>query len=66
MRNSNSNITSDDESSVTISDDDAVTTETDTDVGSKYDAVESIPFRQGEKVLAYHKRLIYEAKVLLS
>ncbi|KAI3763002.1 hypothetical protein L1987_53447 [Smallanthus sonchifolius] len=68
MRSSNAAI-SDDDASATISDYDAAT-ETDTDGGSKYDAVESLPpmkstpFRQGDKVLAYHSRRIYEAKVL--
>ncbi|XP_076938568.1 protein MRG2-like [Bidens hawaiensis] len=47
----------DDDASATISD---ATSETDTD-----DAVESLPpFGQGDKVLAYHSRRIYEAKVL--
>ncbi|KAL8261096.1 hypothetical protein R6Q59_025145 [Mikania micrantha] len=66
MRNSNA----DDDPSATISDEDAATTVTDTDEGSKDDAVESLPpikstlFLQGDKVLAYHSRRIYEAKVL--
>ena len=65
MRSSNAGITDVDES-VTVSDDDAATTETEIDVGSKEDAVESLHrFREGEKVLAYHNRRIYEAKVPL-
>lgn len=69
MRNSNTEITTDDDDdeSATISDEDVTTTETDSEVESENDAVESVhqfPFCQGEKVLAYHRRLIYEAKVL--
>ncbi|KAK1427460.1 hypothetical protein QVD17_16146 [Tagetes erecta] len=71
MRTSNAATTDDDDddASATISDDDAAT-ETDTDGVSKDDVVESLPplksppFVQGEKVLAYHSRRIYEAKVL--
>ncbi|KAJ0603986.1 putative chromatin remodeling & transcriptional activation CHROMO-DOMAIN family [Helianthus annuus] len=65
MQNSDAAITDDDDASATISDDGAATMDTDTDVGSKNDAVESLPpFLQGDKVLAYHSRRIYEAKVL--
>ncbi|KAI7741949.1 hypothetical protein M8C21_031279 [Ambrosia artemisiifolia] len=55
-----------DDPSATISNDKSVTTDTNTDNdGSKYDAVQSLPpFLQGDKVLAYHSRRIYEAKVL--
>ncbi|KAI3513063.1 hypothetical protein L1887_20389 [Cichorium endivia] len=69
MQSSNACVTDDDES-VTISDQYDASTETDMDVVSKDDAVEpqlkleSTAFRQGEKVLAYHNSLIYEAKVL--
>lgn len=69
MQSSNACVTDDDES-VTISDQYDASTETDMDVVSKDDAVEpqlqlkSTAFRQGEKVLAHHNSLIYEAKVL--
>ncbi|KAJ0776483.1 hypothetical protein HanLR1_Chr02g0046151 [Helianthus annuus] len=66
MQNSDAAITDDDDASATISDDGAATMDTDTDAGSKNDAVESLPpFLQGDKVLAYHSRRIYEAKVPL-
>ncbi|XP_023746630.1 protein MRG2 isoform X2 [Lactuca sativa] len=66
MRSSNSGSATDDDESATISDEYDATMETDTDVVSKDGAVESLstPFRQGEKVLAYHNLRIYEAKVL--
>ncbi|KAL7617204.1 hypothetical protein Lser_V15G00872 [Lactuca serriola] len=66
MRSSNSGSDTDDDESATISDEYDATMETDTDVVSKDGAVESLstPFRQGEKVLAYHNLRIYEAKVL--
>lgn len=69
MGSSNPGVTDDDESA-TISYVYAAATDADMDVESKYDAVEpqlplkSTPFRQGEKVLAYHNSRIYEAKVL--
>lgn len=67
MRSSNSGSATDDDESATISDEYDATMETDTDVVSKDGAVESLstPFRQGEKVLAYHNLRIYEAKVPL-
>ncbi|KAJ9559889.1 hypothetical protein OSB04_005049 [Centaurea solstitialis] len=61
----------DDESSATVSDESAAATVAEIDAGSEEDdAVESPPhhrfFRVGEKVLAYHNRRIYEAKVPLT
>nr|GEX20143.1 protein MRG1 [Tanacetum cinerariifolium] len=62
MQNSNAVITDNE-------DDESTTTESDTETGTKNDAVESMlknsaPFFVDEKVLAYHRRMIYEAKVL--
>ncbi|GKA55906.1 protein ABC transporter 1, mitochondrial [Tanacetum coccineum] len=53
---------------ITDNEDESTTTESDTETGTKNDAVESMlknsaPFFVDEKVLAYHRRMIYEAKV---
>ncbi|GKB29361.1 hypothetical protein Tco_0868762 [Tanacetum coccineum] len=52
---------------ITDNEDESTTTESDTETGTKNDAVESMlknsaPFFVDEKVLAYHRRMIYEAK----
>ncbi|KAL7245317.1 hypothetical protein ACSBR2_000608 [Camellia fascicularis] len=61
MGSSNAGVTDD---SATISD--GSTTETDIDIRDSVDSLpspDSSPFSEGEKVLAYHKLKIYEAKV---
>ncbi|XP_059634686.1 protein MRG1-like [Cornus florida] len=63
MGSSSGGVTDD---SATISDDDATTV---TDIDTKGDAdsptlADSLPFSEGERVLAYHNQQLYEAKVL--